>query len=267
MADPTTSLDLPASLQALFQMESPAGGDMQVYRDQPIAASQQPMVGLGMQQPVYGYADGGMVGPGGAPMDQAPMQAGLAPAEQGGQAFTSVDVQQFIQQNPEAVQQMNAAVQEEIQSGSLDPQALATIGEMAMMALSDMTMYPQVRQALIQQGAVEEGDLPADPEAGQFMMFLLAATAQSMDAGGMPAEQMPMAGAQTEQADMQNFADGGYVKPYDSAKDGGKVVGPGTGTSDSIPVKVSAGEYIIPAHIVQMKGKEFFDSMLNKYRK
>jgi hypothetical protein len=52
----------------------------------------------------------------------------------------------------------------------------------------------------------------------------------------------------------------------DNASGGGKVVGPGTGTSDSIPIRVSAGEYVIPAKIVQAKGKDFFDSLLKKYQ-
>ncbi len=272
MIDPTTSLDLPASLQALFQIGDPAGGNMQAYREQPMGATQQPMMGIQQQEPVHGFAMGGMVSPTGAPVDNPqamPMQGGLQqPGGQPQQGFAGGDVQAFIQQNPEAVQQMNMVIQEEIQAGNLDPQDLTTIGEMASLALDDMGLYPQVRQALIQQGAVEEGDLPADPEAGSFMLFLLAAAAQSLGAGGMPAQEaMPMQGEQMEQPEMQNFADGGYVKPYDSAKDGGKVVGPGTGTSDSIPINVSAGEYVVPAHIVQAKGKEFFDSMLNKYRK
>jgi len=63
-----------------------------------------------------------------------------------------------------------------------------------------------------------------------------------------------------------NMADGGIVTAGDNASEGGKVRGPGTTTSDSIPIRVSKGEYVIPAHIVQMKGKEFFDSMLEKYK-
>jgi hypothetical protein len=55
---------------------------------------------------------------------------------------------------------------------------------------------------------------------------------------------------------------------------GGLIRGRGTGTSDSIPgrntstggnVKVSNGEYIIPAKVVRIKGREFFDNLLRKY--
>lgn len=43
---------------------------------------------------------------------------------------------------------------------------------------------------------------------------------------------------------------------------GGPVTGPGTARSDSIPAMLSNGEYVIPAHIVQAYGKDFFDKML-----
>lgn len=38
------------------------------------------------------------------------------------------------------------------------------------------------------------------------------------------------------------------------AKRGGKIKGPGTGTSDSIPIKVSDGEFVMPAVAVKMPG-------------
>lgn len=45
----------------------------------------------------------------------------------------------------------------------------------------------------------------------------------------------------------------------------GKVSGPGTGISDSIPARLSDGEYVIPADVVKAKGVEFFDKLLAKY--
>ncbi len=271
MVEPTTSLDLPASLRELLQLGSPLGGDMEVYK--------QPMPGA--QRPVYGFADGGMVGPTGAPMPQQgmmptmaaqmPQQGGLQEMQVPASVATMNDIQTFIAANPEMVQQIQQAVQEELQTGEVDEQELNVAVEMASIALQDPSMYPQVREAMVRQGMLDEGDLPADPQAGMFILYTVVITAQAMqgvDVGGMPAQEaMSMQGEQLGQPEMQNFADGGYVKPYDNAKDGGKVVGPGTGTSDSIPINVSAGEYVIPAHIVQAKGKEFFDSMLNKYRR
>lgn len=55
---------------------------------------------------------------------------------------------------------------------------------------------------------------------------------------------------------------------------GGLLRGPGTGRSDSIdavnkdsgqPIMLSNGEYIIPKHIVDQKGREFFDRMISKH--
>ena len=70
------------------------------------------------------------------------------------------------------------------------------------------------------------------------------------------------------------FGDGAAEGESEMMRRGGMIRGPGTGTSDSIPgkntstggnVKVSNGEYIIPAKIVAIKGKEFFDNLLRKY--
>ena len=73
-------------------------------------------------------------------------------------------------------------------------------------------------------------------------------------------------GSAPAEPSMANMANGGIVTAGDHAAEGGKVMGKGTSTSDSIPIRVSTGEYVIPAHIVQMKGKEFFDTMLEKYK-
>jgi hypothetical protein len=54
---------------------------------------------------------------------------------------------------------------------------------------------------------------------------------------------------------------------------GKELVGPGTGTSDSIPAVIdgqrpaalSSGEFVIPAHVVRAKGTEFFDKLIAQY--
>ncbi len=43
--------------------------------------------------------------------------------------------------------------------------------------------------------------------------------------------------------------------------EGGPVRGPGTGTSDSIPARLSDGEYVIPAKAVRAYGRQFFDAI------
>lgn len=56
--------------------------------------------------------------------------------------------------------------------------------------------------------------------------------------------------------------------------DGGAIRGPGTGISDDVhavntdtgePIRVSNGEYIVPADVVRAKGVEFFDKLKAKY--
>jgi len=51
-------------------------------------------------------------------------------------------------------------------------------------------------------------------------------------------------------------------RPIQSLEKGGRIMG-----SDSEPVLIEAhtGEYVIPKHIVDMKGREFFDRMLEQY--
>lgn len=46
---------------------------------------------------------------------------------------------------------------------------------------------------------------------------------------------------------------------------GGEVNGPGTGTSDSIQARLSDGEYIIPADVVDKIGVQFFDQLRNQF--
>lgn len=48
-------------------------------------------------------------------------------------------------------------------------------------------------------------------------------------------------------------------------KEGGEVDGPGTGTSDSIVARLSDGEYVVPADVVEMLGVEFFDGLRDAF--
>lgn len=77
------------------------------------------------------------------------------------------------------------------------------------------------------------------------------------------------------------FADGGKVGAGTAGHtgknlggEGGKISGPGTGTSDQVtavnrdngqPIRLSNGEYIVPADVVKAKGVEFFDKLKAKY--
>lgn len=60
----------------------------------------------------------------------------------------------------------------------------------------------------------------------------------------------------------------------DGYSNGGLINGPGTGTSDSIPavvdgkrpIAVSDGEYVIPEHVVEAVGVDYFDSLLAHFK-
>jgi hypothetical protein len=47
--------------------------------------------------------------------------------------------------------------------------------------------------------------------------------------------------------------------------DGGKISGPGTGVSDSITAKLSKGEYVISADVVDRMGVDFFDNLQSSF--
>lgn len=62
--------------------------------------------------------------------------------------------------------------------------------------------------------------------------------------------------------------DGGVIEgEYEVLDPAGDVEGPGDGSGidDQIPAYLSDGEYVIPADVVQAKGEEFFDKLLEKF--
>jgi hypothetical protein len=274
---PTPSLDLPASLQGLLGPSSPQigvnPGAIEPLSGAPVAPNPNaPLFDINAQP---GFAQGGMVDPnmpmaGGMPAQggmgmQGGMPMGVGVNPQQGEQVSEQDIQMFMQQQPQAVQQIAMQLQQLMQTGEVNVQQLNMAEQLAMVALQNPQMYPQMRQFAVRQGLAEEQDLSPQYDQGLLFAVILAARAVKSGApqGGMSMTDPGMMGQQEE---MQNFAAGGYVTPGSNAKDGGKVVGPGTGTSDSIPIRVSAGEYVVPEHIVREKGKEFFDNMLAKYQ-
>jgi hypothetical protein len=227
----------------------------------------------GMMQPtgmgqsfMPSYAQGGMVGAGGMPVGMG--QAGLQP--QGVQTPISaqqveMQIQQFINQYPDRVAQIQQAIQMSIQAGELTMEDLNMAEQMAMTALQNPELYPNLRQLAIQQGFAGEQDLSPQYDEGLIISILVAARA-AKQMGNMTVPAMGQAVSPPANFAMGGMVDDKIVRPGDMASGGGKVKGPGTGTSDSIPIRVSTGEYVIPANVVRMKGKEFFDSMLEKYK-
>lgn len=209
----------------------------------------------------FGFADGGMVGAqppaqylsgfGFADGGQVPQQLG-APSTGADAQMLEMQVNDLLR-NPEVTQQIQQAIQQAMQTGELNPQELQQLGQYAQACLQNPALYPRIKQFLEQQGVVQPGDLPEQYDQGLMVATIIAARALG---GGAQ-----MQGAQAP-GQQQSFASGGMI------------VGPGHGTSDSIqtvnrsngePVSVSNGEYIIPARVVEIKGREFFDNLLRRY--
>lgn len=236
------SLDLPPVLQRLMAAPLQRGPDMQ--------SGMQELQQLGIMP---AYKEGGMVGPGGAPIRP---QGGLAPA---GQAATPMNpqqlemqIQQMVQQNPQQVQQVQQAIMSGLQSGEITSQELNMMAQLAKVAAQNPQMYPQIRQFAIQQGIATEEDLPQQYDQGLVIVILLAARAAQTEVQGgamQPGGAMPQAAMQAPVASMRT---GGALPTASKNKDG------------SVPIIAHEGEYVIPAEVVRRKGTDFFDKMIGK---
>jgi len=212
------------------------------------------------------YADGGMVPP--APPAAPPMtQPGMSPqqpglAAPGGAAPTQrmslqqlqQEAQKFAQANPQAVQAIREALMEGVQDGDITPQQITMLVQMAVAAAQNPELYPRLRQMAIQQGMADEEDLPMQYDQGIVFSLIVAGAAMQGGGGqGMAAPQVP--GAQAPAAMMK---DGGHIAMTRSP------TGDNTGRADDIPIRVSGGEYVIPKHVVDRKGTDFFDKLIGK---
>ena len=209
------------------------------------------------------YADGGMVP---TPPSAAPPQAGMAPqqpglASPGGAAPQRMSLQQlqqeaqkFAQANPQAVQMIREALMEGVQDGDVTPQQITMMVQMAVAAAQNPDLYPRLRQMAIQQGLADEEDLPMQYDQG--LVFSLIVAGAAMQQGGQAMAAAPQVpGAQAPAAMMK---EGGHIPMTRSP------TGDNTGRADDIPIRVSGGEYVIPKHIVERKGTEFFDKLIGK---
>ena len=243
----TTSLDLPPALASILAM--PAVGPMAA----PAPAAPAPTLGgaLGGQasmapQPLPSFQEGGMIGPGGMPMPSAAPQPAMPPMDPS-QRNQLLD--QSLAQNPQAVQEIQAALMEGLQTGEITPQELNMIIQLVQVASQNPDMYPYVRQFAIQQGIATEEDLPQQYDEGLMIaMLTVAKSAQQMIQGGQ--SMMAPAGV-AQPGQMQSLKAGGTVK--------GQADGP-------VPIMAHEGEYVIPKNVVQMKGKEFFDRLVEQYK-
>ena len=268
----TASLDLPPAIASLLDMgaiEPP----MQV-----------PSTGISGNS----YQMGGQVGPGGQPVlppgmgaaqpqmpmgaaqPQMPMgQPGLQPpgaAPRISNTQLMQEAQQFARRNPREVQQVQMAVQQVIQSGSLTMQELNMLVQLATVAMQNPEMYPQFRAMVVRENLLTEQEISQQFDPG--LLFTILILGQSMQAtpqmgGEQPLAENPamvagatqMGGVSGPQVSgsMPSMASGGALPTRSNKADG------------SIPIRAHEGEYVIPAYIVRAKGTEFFDKMLQNY--
>jgi len=186
---------------------------------------------MGTQRPPS-YEVGGAVGPGGYPAARPGLQQGQAPQPMSPE-IVEREIQDMIANNPQMVQQIKMAVDQAVASGELTMQELNTLLQLATAVLRNPGTYPQIRQFAIAQGVVAEQDAPQEYDQGLMIAIIIAGRAAQQGA-----------------------------KPQQSLEDGGTV----RGASDApVPITAHEGEYVIPKHVVEMKGREFFDKMLANY--
>lgn len=283
----TTSAGLPAALANLVNQTGNAapvagiggapvgvgggGINMQALQMQPtgtVASNPNfPVLDFRMQPT---YADGGQVGPMGQPMmGGAPIQGG-APMGGGNEGTATLEQMQgeaarIMQQHPEVAQKIQQAVMQAVQSGQITMEQLNTAMQMAVAAARNPALYPKLRALAIQRGLATEQDLPQQYDRGVVFAIILAAQAVQQQLGGgtanMPSQQLANGGRVETFADYYRpgFALGGDV-PEELSPTGDR-----TGRADDIPIRVSGGEYVIPKHVVEAKGTEFFDKLLEQY--
>jgi hypothetical protein len=247
----TTSLDVPPALASLLGMSTPP------TQAQPMVGMQPPgFSGIGSsvntnQTAIPSYAVGGQIGMGGMPTNPQPGQMPMGQPSAGpGLAAPGVaqrpisaeqidgEAQKFVQAHPDKVQEIQQAIQQAMQSGELSQQQLTMMVQMATVALQNPDMYPQLRKMAIQQGLATEQDLSEQYDQG--LLFVLVVVGKTIQGGGQPQGPIP------------------------SMKGGGPV--PKVPENQPVVIKAHEGEYVIPKHVVQAKGTEFFDKLLENYK-
>jgi hypothetical protein len=182
-----------------------------------------------------------------------------------------MQINDMLNNNPEVVARVRAAIEAGIQSGELSQQGLNMAVQLAEVVLQNPDMYPQMRQFAIQRGLIPAEDIPEQYDQGLVIAIIIAAKAMKADVQ-LEGVQMnpevgqvaPMQGAQAgsmQQPPMQEMEFGGMVNGPSHEKGGVRVKMRGGGE-----IEVEGGEYVIPKDIVKAKGTEFFDKMLAQYQ-
>lgn len=179
------------------------------------------------------YQQGGMVGPNGAAVLPAGMQENTPPPENLSPDAMQMQINNVMQKNPEGMEQVKAVMMEGLQTGEITEQELNMLVQLATVAMQNPAMYPQIREYAIQQGLGTAEDIPEEYDQGLVLAILLS--------------------AQTIQ--------GGPQQPRPNMRVGGPL-GDSINSDGSIPITAHEGEFVIPKHIVEQKGTDFFNKMI-----
>ncbi len=198
------------------------------------------------QQPLPpSFEQGGLIGGSQPP---AP-QSGLAahPSSPGGDYAS---IQASLQQNPGQTAQIRQSVEQAVQSGEITQQELSTMVSLAQTAMQSPHKWPQIRQAIVAEGLLEEAEAPPDYEQAKGMLSVLVAMGGSLQSapqeGGAPSAAL--------QAPVASYEDGGAL-PTDSPNEDG-----------SIPITAHEGEFVIPQDAVLFYGTDKLNKMIDKAR-
>jgi len=223
-----SQLDLPDDLQRMI------GTGTQNPVAQPVAAQPvAPNFNVDYPPPNLSYQEGGMVGPGGVPVnpglqEQTPPPANLSPDAM------QMQINNVRQKNPQGMEEVKAAMMQGLQTGEITEQELNMLVQLATVAMQNPAMYPQIRQYAIQQGLGTAEDIPEEYDQSLVLGILLI--------------------SQSIQGEPQ--------QPRMSMEFGGPLPEDSSNPNGSIPINAHEGEFVIPKNVVQAKGTDFFNKLI-----
>ena len=151
-------------------------------------------------------------------------------------------VMEALQDNPQQAVQLYQATMQGIQGGMLSADMARQVGQMALAALQDPSLYPQVAEMAEQSGMLP-GINPQDPDPD--LLGLLAVVGHQVgreaQVGGQHEEQLP---EMKEGGALPHRMPGGKMKAY-----------------------VHEGEFVLPADIVRHFGTDKLNKMIESARK
>ena len=253
-----TAPPIPPTVAAILAMQPAPQAPNQVA-PQPLMAESIPSfdVRAGQTMAPQGYARGGQVQPHRGRIPQYAMGGPVPQPGMGGPPGGPPGGPSGGPSGPpmqQMVARFHQMLMQAVQSKEITPQLVNTAMQMAIAALQNPALYPQLLALAVQRGIASQGSLPPQfrPEVVQAIIEACKMVLQMVGGEGQPSAPPPP-------TEVPQMAAGGRI-PISASPTSSK-----TGVKDDVPIRVSGGEYVIPKHIVDAKGTEFFDSMLSKY--